>query len=250
MKLLKLLGLLLAVSLFNPVYAETTTIRFATEATYPPFEFVGAAGKIQGFDVDVASALCAEMKAECTFSNQAFNSLIPGLKLGKFDAVIASLGVTDSRQKQVDFTQTYYEPSASFVAPIAKHETLAVLTGKTIGTQEGTTFVKYLSERYPNEVKVKTYASMQDAFLDLAAGRVDMVLADTPIARAWLKQDKNSTQYSIVDKPIVDHLYFGRGYAIAVRKGNTTLLDGLNKALTTIKANGTYQKIVAQYFGE
>lgn len=250
MKLLKVLGLLFATVLLNPVYADTKTIHFATEATYPPFESVNAAGKIQGFDVDVANALCAEIKAECSFSNQAFNSLIPGLKLGKFDAVIASLGVTYTRQKQVDFTQTYYEPSASFVAPLGKHESLAVLSGKTIGTQEGTTFVKYLAERYPNEVTTKTYASMQDAFLDLVAGRVDMVLADTPIARAWLKQDKNNTQYGIVDKPIVDHLYFGAGYAIAVRKGNTTLLNDLNKALTTIKANGTYQKIVAKHFGE
>lgn len=244
--LVKLVGILLAATC---VSAYANTIRFATEATYPPFEQVDASGKIQGFDIDVAKALCADMKAECTFTNQAFNSLIPGLKLGKFDAVIASLGVTATRQKQVDFTQTYYEPSASFVAPLGKHETLAILTGKTIGTQEGTTFVKYLDERYSKEVTVKTYASMQDAFLDLAAGRVDMVLSDTPIAKAWLKQDKNSTQFGIVDKPIVDHLYFGAGYAIAVRKGNTELLNNLNKALVNIKANGTYQKIVAQYFG-
>lgn len=246
-KLIKLAGILLATTCVS-AYAET--IRFATEATYPPFELVDSSGTLQGFDIDVAKALCTDMKAECTFSNQAFNSLIPGLKLGKFDAIIASLGVTASRQKQVDFTQAYYEPSASFVAPLGKHETLAILSGKTIGTQEGTTFVKYLSDRYGKEVNVKTYASMQDAFLDLAAGRVDMVLADTPIAKAWLKQDKNNTQFGIVDKPIVDHLYFGAGYAIAVRKGNKDLLANLNKALVNIKANGTYQKIVAQHFGE
>ncbi len=246
-KMIKLAGMMLLTLSIN-VYAET--IRFATEATYPPFESVNSSGILQGFDIDVAKALCADMKAECTFSNQAFNSLMPGLKLGKFDAVIASLSVTPSRQKQVDFTQVYYEPSACFVAQLGKHETLAILTGKTIGTQEGTVFVKYLSDRYGKEVNVKTYASIQDAFLDLIAGRLDMVLTDTPIAKAWLKQGKNSTQFGVVDKPIVDHIYFGTGYAIAVRKGNKTLLDNFNKALFNIKENGTYQKIVAQYFGK
>lgn len=239
------------ISLLLPIVAMAApikTIRFATEATYPPFEFVDENGTIQGFDIDVANALCKQMKAECTFSNQAFSSLIPSLQLGKFDALAAALGITAERQNQVAFTNSYYEPSASFVALSDKHYTLTNLKGKTIGVQTGSTFEKYLQDKYGNQITVKTYASAQEAFLDLLSNRIDMVLADTPIATAWLKQEKNNTQYAIIDKPIVDHDYFGAGYGIATRKDNAELVNALNKALAEIKANGTYDKIVKKYF--
>jgi len=81
------------------------TIRFATEASYPPFEFVDADNKIQGFDVDLANALCKEIDATCTFTNQAFDSLIPSLKFRRFDAVMAGMDITPDREKQVLFTK-------------------------------------------------------------------------------------------------------------------------------------------------
>lgn len=249
MKLIKLI--LISILLFASAVtmaAEEKIIKFATEATYPPFEYTDASGQIKGFDIDIANALCAEMKVKCTFSNQSFNSLIPSLQIGKYDALIAALGVTPERQKQVDFTHSYYEPSASFVAPTDKHYTIAQLIGKTIGVQQGSTFQTYLQDKYGNKITIKTYASAQEAFLDLRAGRVDVVLVDTPIAADWLKQDK-SKQFGIIDKPIVDHQYFGTGYGIAVRKDNVDLLHAFNLALGKIKANGTYNKIVTQYFG-
>ena len=93
------------------------TIRFATEASYPPFELVDANNKIVGFDVDLANALCKEMDATCTFTNQAFDSLIPGLKFRRFDAVMAGMDITPEREKQVLFSTPYYENSALFVGP-------------------------------------------------------------------------------------------------------------------------------------
>lgn len=228
--------------------AETKTIRFATEATYPPFEYVNAAGDLQGFDIALAKALCAEMKAQCTFSNQSFASLIPSLKLGKFDALISALGVTEARKKQVAFTDSYYEPSAVFVGAITKHYTLGDLSGKTVGVQQGSTFEKYLQAKYGKQVIQKSYASIQDAFLDLVSGRVDVVIADTPIASDWLKQDDNQTKYAVIDKAIKDAEYFGAGYGIAVRQDDTALLNALNAALAAIKKNGSYDKITRQYF--
>jgi arginine transport system substrate-binding protein len=225
------------------------TIRFATEATYPPFEFVDESGTIKGFDIDIANALCQQMKADCTFSVQSFNSLIPSLKLGKFDALIAALGITPQRKNEVAFTDSYYEPSASFVAPVSKNYTLQSIIGKTVGVQSGSTFEKYLRDKYDHKIKIKLYPSIQDAFLDLSAGRVDIVLADTPIAQTWIKQNI-SNAYMILDKPIIDHDYFGSGYGIAVRKDNIELLNSLNKALAEIKANGTYNTIAKKYFGQ
>jgi len=225
------------------------TIRFATEATYPPFEFITEAGQIQGFDIDIANAICKKMQAQCVFSNQAFSSLIPSLKMGKFDALISALGITAERQKQVAFTDAYYQPSASFVAATSKHYKISDIAGKTIATQQGSTFETYLKEKYGSKVTMKTYASIQDAFLDLTSGRVDAVIADTPIAYDWLKQQDHSKNYHIVGEPIIDPIYFGSGYGIAVRKDDTELLNAFNKALADIKADGTYSKIEKHYFG-
>lgn len=232
------------------LFASSTVIKFAMEATYPPFEYVDGSGQIKGFDVDIANALCQQMKAQCTFSNQPFDSLIPSLQLGKFDALISGLGVTAERQKQVAFSNSYYQPSGSFVAETDKHYKLTDMTGKIIGAQIGSTFATYLQQKYGNKVTIKTYASIQEAFLDLNSGRVDAVIADTPIAQAWLKQDNNNKNYSIVEKPVIDAQYFGTGYGIAVRKDDAQLLNALNQALATIKANGTYAKITKEYFGE
>ena len=228
------------------VHAEQVkTIRFATEATYPPFEYVNEEGEIKGFDIDIAKALCKQMKAECTFSNQSFSSLIPSLMIGKFDALISALGVTAEREKQVSFTNSYYEPSASFAALTAKHYSLSALQGMAIGVQQSSTYEKYLQVKYGSKITIKTYASIQEAFLDLVAGRVDAVLADTPITDRWLKDNK---LYTMIDKPIIDHTYFGSGYGIAVNKGNPDLLSALNQALAEIRKNGTYLKITKQYF--
>lgn len=223
-------------------------IRIGTEGTYPPFEYIDESGQLHGFDIDLAKALCKEMQAECIFYNQSFDSLIPSVKIGKFDAAIASIGVTPERQKQVAFTNPYYEPSGSFVAPIAKHYKLSDIDGKTIGVQLSSTLEKYLQDKYLNKVKIKTYSSIQEAFLDLVSGRVDMVLADTPVAQIWLKQ--NNKQFAIVGAPIVDHQYFGTGFGIAVNLKNTELLNALNAALEKIRNNGTYSSLKQQYFGQ
>ena len=232
------------------IKTEIKTIRFATEASYPPFEYIDGSGVIKGFDIDIANALCKEIKAECVFSNQPFSGLIPSLKVGKFDALISALGITQERQKQVAFTQAYYEPSGSFVAPIEKHYLLSNLSGKIVGVQQATTFEKYLQQQneYANRITIKTYASIQEAFLDLASGRIDLVLTDTPIAKEWLK--KNDKQYAIVEKPIINHEYFGAGYGIAVNKDSNQLLNSLNEALNKIKQNGIYNNIMQKYFGK
>lgn len=106
------------------------TIRFATEASYPPFESIDANNKIVGFDVDLANALCKEIDATCTFTNQAFDSLIPSLKFRRFDAVMAGMDITPEREKQVLFTTPYYENSALFVGQQGKFTSIDQLKGK------------------------------------------------------------------------------------------------------------------------
>jgi len=225
------------------------TLRVVTEATYPPFEFISAEGSIQGFDIDIVNALCKHIKVSCMFSNQPWDSLIPSLQLGKFDVLVGGINITETRKKQVDFTEPYYMNTDSFVAP--KNKALDVsragLQGKTVGVQRSTTAQYFLQGEYP-QTKIKTYLSQQDAFLDLVLGRVDAVLGDTPVVMKWLKESHSSPKYVVVGQPMNSAQYFGMGYGIALKKGNAELLAAFSKALAEIKANGEYEKIVKKYF--
>lgn len=220
------------------------TLRFATEASYPPFEFVDSDNKIQGFDVDLANALCKEMDATCTFTNQAFDSLIPSLKFRRFDAVMAGMDITPDREKQVLFSKPYYDNSAIFIAQKGKMADVAALKGKRVGVQNGTTHQKYLSDKH-SDITVVPYDSYQNAVLDLKNGRIDAVFGDTAVVNEWLKQNANLAP---LGEKVTDKDYFGTGLGIAVRQGNSELLGKFNAALEKIKADGTYKTIYSKWF--
>lgn len=211
-------------------------ITFAMEPSYAPFETTNEKGEVVGFDVDIAKALCEELQATCEFKTQAFDSLIAGLKFKNFDAIISGMDITEARQKQVSFTDPYLENSVSYVAVKGK---ATPETAKTVGVQNGTTFQQYLSKN-GKQYKLKPYATLQSAVLDLKNGRIDMVFGDTPVLAEWLKTEK---ELEFVGDKVVDKAYFGNGYGIAVNKSNTALLEKLNGALATIKTNGKYEKI-------
>ncbi|PHM25492.1 arginine ABC transporter substrate-binding protein [Xenorhabdus budapestensis] len=243
MKKLLLAALLSSITL-SATAAEKQTLRFATEATYPPFEFIDANNKIQGFDVDLANAMCKKIHAECTFTHQAFDSLIPSLKFRRVDVLMAGIDITPDRQKQVDFTDTYYDNSAIFVTVKGKYSQVTELKGKQVGTQNGTTHQKYLMEQH-KELKSVPYDSYQNAILDLKNGRIDALFGDTAVVNEWLKKNK---ELSTIGEKVTDKNYFGTGLGIAVRKGNTVLLNKLNQALAEIKQDGTYGTIYKKWF--
>jgi arginine transport system substrate-binding protein len=231
--------------------ADTKPLILATEATYPPFESINSQGQMIGFDVDVLTAICAHIQRTCRFISQPWDSLLPGLQLGKFDVSFGAMNITAERQKQVDFTQPYYVNTGTLVAPKSANLSfdLASLKGKTIGVQSATTTDYYLNATYGKNIRINRYGSIQDAFLDLQSGRIDAVFGDTPTVLTWLKMPANSGIYVTVGQPIQDEQFFNKGYGFAVKKGNTELLNQLNKGIDAIKADGTYQKIVSQYFG-
>jgi arginine transport system substrate-binding protein len=241
MKKIVLAALLAGISLSA---AAADTIRFATEASYPPFEFVDANNQIKGFDVDLANALCKEMNATCTFTNQAFDSLIPSLKFRRFDAVMAGMDITPEREKQVLFSKPYYENSALFIAQKGKVADVAALKGKRVGVQNGTTHQKYLTDKH-SDITTVPYDSYQNAILDLKNGRIDAVFGDTAVVNEWLKQNQNLTA---VGEKVTDKAYFGTGLGIAVRQNNSALQQKFNAALDKVKADGTYKTIYSKWF--
>ncbi|NUU65218.1 arginine ABC transporter substrate-binding protein [Enterobacteriaceae bacterium BIT-l23] len=237
-----LLAALFASLSFSATAAQT--IRFATEASYPPFESMDASNKIVGFDVDLANALCKEMDATCTFSNQSFDSLIPSLKFKRVEAVMAGMDITPERQKQVLFSNPYYDNSALFIGVQGKYTSIDQLKGKKVGVQNGTTHQKFINDKHP-EITTVPYDSYQNARLDLQNGRIDAVFGDTAVVTEWLKA--NPKLAAVGDK-VTDKAYFGTGLGIAVRKGNTELQQQFNSALEKVKQNGTYEAIYNKWF--
>lgn len=237
-----ILAALLASAAFGTQAAEK--IRFASSATYPPFESLNSENQIVGFDIDLANALCAQMKAECSFTNNPFDSLVPALKFRRYDAVISGMDITAERSKQVSFTQPYYANSAIIIAQQGKFTRVDQLKGKRVGVENGTTHQKYLQEKHPEIVTV-AYDSYQNAILDLKNNRLDGILGDSAVVGAWLKTNPNLAS---VGEHITDSDFFGTGVGIAVRKDNAALLAEFNAALDMLKANGTIEKLNQRWF--
>ncbi len=230
--------------------ARAETVRIGTEASYAPFESRDASGAFKGYDIDVGNALCAAAKLTCEWVNQDFDGLIEALKTRKIDAVISQMSITDERKKQVDFSDVVTIADGQFVAKKDSGITddPATLKGKTVGVQSGTTHERYLNAKLAGIVTVKVYQSQDDAFLDLENGRVDATLADKTIDFDWLKKTGKGEGFDFVGKPIDDPVIYGEGTGIAVRKGDTALLEAFNKALVTITKNGTFKTINDRYF--
>ncbi|GAA3546873.1 transporter substrate-binding domain-containing protein [Zobellella aerophila] len=226
--------------------AQAEEVKFVTNAAYPPFEYVDDNNEMQGFDIDLAKALCAQAELECSFHNQAFDSLIPSLKFRRYHAAIAAMDVTPERAEQVDFSDIYYENSAVFVAPAGKYDSLDALLKQTVGVQNGTSHQKYIQDKLEAKgLQSRPYQSVQDALLDMTNGRLDGVFADTAVVGEWLAKQPG---YTVVGEAITDEGYFGTGFGIAVTKGNQALLDQLNEALAELKADGRYDSLYQKYF--
>jgi arginine/ornithine transport system substrate-binding protein len=229
---------------------EWKKIRIGVEGAYPPFSEVGPDGKLKGFDIDIALALCAKIGAECELIQQDWDGIIPALLAKKYDAIIASMSITEERKKRVDFTEKYYQTSARFVRKKGSgiEITKEGLKGKKIGVQRATIHDNYLTDNYGDTVEIVRYGTQDEANLDMIAGRVDLLLADSvALLDGFLKTDKGK-DFEFVGPELRDKKWFGEGAGIAVRKEDADLRELFNKAIKAIRADGTYDKIAKKYF--
>jgi lysine-arginine-ornithine-binding protein len=226
---------------------EWTKIRIGTEGAYPPFNFIDTNNQLQGFDIEIGKALCAEMKVECEFVAQDWDGIIPALLANKYDAIMASMSITEERKQQVAFSDKYYNIPAAFIAPKGSKITATTpeaLKGKTLGGQSSTTHATYLEDVYGKAgATIKLYATQDEANLDLSNGRIDATLADKIPLLEWLQKSEEGKCCTFVGEDINDAKYFGEGAGIAFRKSDTELRDKFNKAIAAIRANGTYKKL-------
>lgn len=222
----------------------TQVIRIATEGAYPPFNFTNADGSLGGFDVALAQALCKEMQVQCEIKAQDWDGIIPALKAQKYDAIVAAMSITPERQQAVDFTEPYFSSSLVFLAKKEKDfdpSRANDIEQQRVAAQRTTLSSQWLEQHHP-KAQAKLYDTLDNAFLELAAGRADVMIADKMPALTWLASPAGQG-FTIKGQDIATDDHF----AIAVNKGSV-LREQFNTALAKLKSNGEYQKIADQYF--
>ncbi len=248
----KLFSAVLAMAAFGVIAGSASAgqkVRIGTEGAYPPFNSIDPSGKLIGFDIDIVNALCAAAKFDCEFVVQDWDGMIPGLLAKKYDAIIASMSITEERKKKVDFTGKYYNTPAKFVAPKGKNLTVTPegLKGMSVAVQRATTHENFLRDNFPG-LDIRVYATQDEANADLVAGRVDMGHADSVALMDGFINTDAGQGFEFVGPDYSIPKWHGEGAGIAVRKGADELREALNKAIDAIRADGTYQKINAKYF--
>lgn len=232
----------------NAAAAEDLTIRWGTEAGYKPFMYKDAEGNLTGFDYDIGNAICAELKAKCTWVEQDWDGIIPGLLAKRYDAILASMSIIEERKRVIDFSVPYYNINDRFVgredAGLDDGEGLA---GKVVGVLRGSTDANYLIQYRP-DVTVREYPSQEEVWLDLAAGRIDAAFASVIVVDdGFLKTDAGKG-FAMFGKEYTDPAIFGEGTGIGVRKEDTELRAKIDTAIEAIRENGAYAEINNKYF--
>jgi polar amino acid transport system substrate-binding protein len=227
--------------------AEPLKVAFAAEP-YPPFTEADAAGKWHGFEVDIADALCAQMKAECVHTPIAWDGIIPALTSGQVDMIVGSMSITEERKQTIAFSDRYYYTSAAFVGPKGTEIDITPegLNGKVLGVQTGTTHANYAQKTYQGGAEVKVYNTQDEVNADLVAGRIDVMLADQIAMDAFLKSDQGKDM-EMKGEPPADPI-FGEGVGVGLRKEDTELQAKLNAGIKALLDSGEYDRIAKKYF--
>jgi polar amino acid transport system substrate-binding protein len=240
-------GAVLAVSSVT----ASADVRFGImNEAYPPFFTKDASGKWVGWEIDLMDAVCAEMKENCSVVDMSWDGLIPGLQTKKFDVIWSSMSITAEREKIIDFTSKYYKTPSKLIG--TKDGSLGVapddVAGKTIGIQVSTIQSEYYKKYFAGKSSEKTYSTLDEAFQDLSAGRIDYVFGDSLALLEFLKSDFGKDccedKGNVKDDPAI----LGSGVGGGLRKDDQALRDKLNTAIAAVRASGKYDEISKKYF--
>ncbi len=243
------LAALATLALGTTAMADPLKIGVAAEP-YPPFTSPDAAGNWVGWEVDFMVAICKQAELDCVITPTAWDGIIPALTSGQIDVIMSSMSITAERAKTIDFSDKYYNTPAMVMvaADSAITPDAAGLTGKIVGVQVSTTHEAYTQKYFaPVASEVKVYQTQDEANQDLAAGRLDAVMADSIALQAFLDSDSGKACCKSAGMVADDPEILGAGVGFGLRQGDP-LKDKLNAAIAAIRADGTYAAITANYF--
>jgi polar amino acid transport system substrate-binding protein len=225
------------------------TVRIASEGARPPYNYLEN-NKLAGFEIDLARDLCARVKVSCSFIAQDWDGLIPGLLGHRYDAIMAAMEITGEARQKIAFTKPYIRMPSVFLTakvPPILDTSPAGLAGKVIGVEAGGTHEAYLEDVY-KQSEIRPYATLEEAILDLAEGRLDAVIGDKDAITKYMKTRKEAECCVLAGNVPHDPAYFGDGIGIGLRKEDKALKAMFEKALDSCVADGTFAKIRAKYF--
>lgn len=224
---------------------ESNVIVMGTNAAFPPFEEIKG-DEIVGFDIELSQLIADRLGKELKIEDMEFGQLLGAVSGGKIDFIAAGMTVDEERAKQVDFSDSYFK-SKQVIIVKEDNDTINTakdLEGKQVGVQLGTTgdlFVRGYEGENGETINVVQFDKGAMAVADLSIGKIDAVVIDEEPAKKIIA---NYEGVKVIEASFIDE-----SYAIAVKKGNTELLNTINEVLTEIKADGTYDQLYAKYFG-
>jgi polar amino acid transport system substrate-binding protein len=219
------------------------TVRIATEGAYAPWNFLDDSGNPAGFEIDLANAICEQAGIECEIVINDWDSIIPNLLAGNYDVIMAGMSITDERLESIDFSDNYFPPDPSrFVTTAGADLDFANLSGARVGVQGATIQAAWAEENLAENNTIVSFGTADQAMADLAAGNLDTILADG----AYLEPVVSASNGAIVFAG--DDIMIGNGVGAGIRKGDTEILNTWNEALGALKADGTVDALIAQWF--
>lgn len=247
----------LVLSLFLLLFAATTALviwqwrnyivplKIGIEGNYPPFTKTEPDGSVTGFEIDLARDLCSRMRARCELVKTEFDDLIPKLNNGQLDAVIASLTITEKRQKEVDFSDSYYNVPSAWIA--ATGTLTSVMPGsmgsKTVAVLKGSPREAWVQGNY-REIKVMPVAKETEVYTQLIEKKADLALSSLLVAKTKFLNLPEGKKFEVVGSPV----WLGNGVGVAVKKGDSSLRYRFNLAIAATVNSGDYKKMASQYF--
>lgn len=240
----------IAPRLEKPDLSKLLTIRFLTQSDYPPFNFIDKYGRLVGFNIDIARAICEVLEIECVVRTRNWDKLVEELEGGRGDAIIASMAITEEARAKLDFSDRYYVTPARFAV---RRDTgygdmaPAGLAGRSIGVIAGTAHEAYLRQFFA-ESRIVTFETRGETRAALKDRLVEAVFDDAITLSFWLAGTASEKCCAFRGGAYYDPRYFGEGAAIAVIKGNDDLRHAFNYALRRIYKSGKYEEIFLRYF--
>jgi len=209
-------------------------VRLGTEGAYPPWNFINDAGQVDGFERELGDELCARAQLTCEWVTNDWDSIIPNLVSGNYDAIIAGMSITDERDQVIDFTQNYTPPDPS--AYLAMSEDVD-LSGGVIAAQSGTIQAAYIAEQGATLVE---FATPEETIAAVRNGEADAVLADKSFLTPVAEEDAD---LMIVGPDVA----LGGGVGMGIRESDTDLRDTFDAAIQSMKDDGSLNEMITKW---
>jgi polar amino acid transport system substrate-binding protein len=218
--------------------AAQDTVRLGTEGAYPPYNFINDSGEVDGYEREVGDLLCEQAGLTCEWVTNEWDSIIPNLVSGNYDAIIAGMSITDERDEVIDFTQNYLPPTASSYVALSED---VDLEGGVIAAQTGTIQASHVAESGATLVE---YATPDETLAAVRNGEVDAVLADRDFLVPVVDESGGELTFAGEDVSL------GGGIGMGFRESDAELRDRFDAVIGELKADGTLNELIVKWFGE